>query len=314
MADFRGADIDQHTHNRLLSKVNKDGPLPPRRPELGPCWLWTSPGSAGGYGSFYFRGKQWLAHRAAYTILVGEIPAGLTIDHLCSVRSCVRPHHLEAVTLRENLRRADVWRRRSEAQKALTHCPNGHPYSGDNLGLRKDGTRTCRACARRHSKESRERRLARNPSQSKPVKSHCGNGHAYVEDGYVGSNGARCCHECDRIRLRRSRGRRKALAPPKPVRTECSNGHPWVDENVYVNPKTGQRSCRPCHSEKSLAAYHARKKPKPPKPERTECANGHPWVAENLKRERDRLVCKTCANEANRRYEARKRAEKAAVR
>jgi hypothetical protein len=284
--------------------------LPPDHPELGPCWLWTSPGSAGGYGSFYFRSKQWLAHRASYTILVGEIPAGLTIDHLCSVRSCVRPQHLEAVTLLENLRRANVWRRRAEAQKALTHCPHGHPYSGENLGVRKDGTRSCRASARRHAKQSRERRLAKNPPQPKPVKTHCGNGHAYSVDGYVGSNGSRCCHECDRIKLRRSRAQRKALEPPKPERTECGNGHPWVGENIYVNPKSRQRACRACHNERTLATYHATKQPKPPKPERTECSKGHPWIPENQKKMSGRLVCRACANEANRSYEARKRAEK----
>ncbi len=199
MADYRGVDIDERIVKRFFSKVNKDGPLPPGRPELGPCWLWRSPPGAGGYGSFYFQRKQWLAHRASYTILVGEIPAGLTIDHLCSVRSCVRPSHLEAVTLLENLRRADVWRRRSEAQKALTHCPNGHPYSGENLGIRKDGTRACRTCARRHSKESRERWLAANPPVPKPkrVVVECRHGHPFAEYGYETKKGSPCCHECD---------------------------------------------------------------------------------------------------------------------
>ena len=67
------------------------------------CWLWTG-GQSAGYGRFGFKGRPNLgAHRFAYELLVGPIPPGLDLDHLCRVRNCVNPDHLEPVTRRENL-------------------------------------------------------------------------------------------------------------------------------------------------------------------------------------------------------------------
>lgn len=74
------------------------------------CWLWTAALNQFGYGTtsaFYVRGGSgWstLAHRVAYRLSVGEIPAGLTLDHLCRVRNCVRPDHLRPCTITENLK------------------------------------------------------------------------------------------------------------------------------------------------------------------------------------------------------------------
>lgn len=69
------------------------------------CWIWTGSKGEDGYGSVRYRRRVWRAHRAAYTILVGPIPAGLELDHLCRVRACVNPAHLEPVTGEENIRR-----------------------------------------------------------------------------------------------------------------------------------------------------------------------------------------------------------------
>ena len=127
---------------RFWAKVNKDGPVPDYRPDLGPCWLWKpEPAKDTGYGAFSapeLRGK--LAHRYSYHLNVGPIPPGLHIDHLCRVRRCVRPTHLEAVTQQENNRRQ--W----EAAN-VTHCPAGHPYEGDYLYIDTRGYRRCRKCA-----------------------------------------------------------------------------------------------------------------------------------------------------------------------
>lgn len=69
------------------------------------CWLWTAGRTTGGYGQCYSPAKGY-AHRTAYELLVGAIPYGMTLDHLCRVRHCVNPAHLEPVTSAENTRRA----------------------------------------------------------------------------------------------------------------------------------------------------------------------------------------------------------------
>jgi hypothetical protein len=70
------------------------------------CWLWTASLNNGGYGKLSVSRSYWVeAHRVAYELYKGPIPGGKCIDHLCRVRSCVNPDHLEAVTLSENIRR-----------------------------------------------------------------------------------------------------------------------------------------------------------------------------------------------------------------
>ena len=71
-----------------------------------PCWVWTGTRQRNGYGSFGVKGRTLRAHRWSYEFYVGPIPAGLQIDHLCRVRNCVNPEHLEPVTHAENMRRA----------------------------------------------------------------------------------------------------------------------------------------------------------------------------------------------------------------
>lgn len=137
---------------RFLEKVEVDA-------ETG-CWLWTARIDDSGYGRFNRGpGLSPLAHRYAYEEYVGPIPDGLEIDHLCRVRHCVNPWHLEAVTPLQNLERgisfAAVNRRKSE-------CANGHPLSGDNVRVveRRDGRREreCRSCSR-DRKRAYKRRL-----------------------------------------------------------------------------------------------------------------------------------------------------------
>ena len=76
--------------------------------KTGDCWLWTGGISHKGYGLFRLRGTHVAAHRYSYEKTVGEIPKGLQLDHLCRVRHCVNPSHLEAVTARENVIRGGI--------------------------------------------------------------------------------------------------------------------------------------------------------------------------------------------------------------
>ncbi|KKL58908.1 hypothetical protein LCGC14_2220650 [marine sediment metagenome] len=113
-------------------------------PEDSDCWLWAASINNNGYGEFWAGDKYVKAHRWAYEYLIGPIPAGLTIDHLCRNRPCVNPAHMEAVTHAENVRRGA----RAAAFRNKTHCPRGHPYSEENTYITASGWRRCRACNR----------------------------------------------------------------------------------------------------------------------------------------------------------------------
>ena len=106
------------------------------------CWLWMGGKYNTGYGSFQVKGKHVLAHRYAYECLVGSIPVGLELDHLCRVHACVKPSHLELVSHRENCRRGKA----GKYLAARTHCPKGHPYDLFSTEYRQEGHRRCRAC------------------------------------------------------------------------------------------------------------------------------------------------------------------------
>lgn len=111
------------------------------------CWGWSGHIAADGYAKY--GGTK--AHRVAYELVVGEIPAGLQLDHLCKNIQCVNPAHLEPVTDLENKRRryADYDR-----------CASGHPYTDANTYIRPSGHRDCRACIRERVRRYREKRAA----------------------------------------------------------------------------------------------------------------------------------------------------------
>lgn len=115
------------------------------------CWLYEGYVNPSGYGQI---GRRY-AHRIAYGAVNGAISDGLEVDHLCKVRNCVNPAHLEAVSRRENVLRSDS----SSARRARqTHCKKGHPLSGDNLYVRKEGWRMCKACVNETTKAIHRRR------------------------------------------------------------------------------------------------------------------------------------------------------------
>lgn len=84
--------------DRFAEKVNKTET----------CWLWTGARNAKGYGTIRDGKRQRNAHRVAYELFVGPIPAGLVIDHLCRTRNCVRPDHLDPVTNQVNVKRGTI--------------------------------------------------------------------------------------------------------------------------------------------------------------------------------------------------------------
>jgi len=121
--------------NRFWSKVDRTG-------GDDACWLWQGAISTDGYGLFWLT-KSRKAHRVAYELVKGEIPAGLTLDHLCRVRNCVNPDHLEPVSNYENLMRSPIAPAAVHAR--TTHCPQGHPYDEKNTRWYR-GWRYCRTC------------------------------------------------------------------------------------------------------------------------------------------------------------------------
>jgi len=134
------------------------------------CWEWQ--GWRGTWGHGYISvgsakdgtNRLVLVHRLAYETLVGPIPEGLEIDHLCRNPCCLNPSHLQPVTHRENLDRSPFawWHKR----RALTHCPQGHPYDAQNTIWRYDH-RYCRACKAVDQKRRRRVRAEERRKEKK---------------------------------------------------------------------------------------------------------------------------------------------------
>lgn len=120
--------------DRFWAKVNKTES----------CWLWTACTGRRGHGYFGINGKNRAAHRVAYEMLVGPIPPGLTLDHLCRQPACVNPAHLEPVDNRTNVLRG-IGPTAQNARK--THCKRGHSLTSENIYRRGNG-RQCKLCCR----------------------------------------------------------------------------------------------------------------------------------------------------------------------
>lgn len=128
-----------------MGSANTWADIQTRTRKIRGCWVWTGAPNSEGYGTVRYEGRMWKAHRLFYTMLVGPIPEGLTLDHTCRRRLCVRPEHLEPVTQRVN-----VLRGQSTAAKRArqTHCKRNHPFNAVNTHVTKQGYRKCRVCDR----------------------------------------------------------------------------------------------------------------------------------------------------------------------
>lgn len=185
------------------AKVDKDGPVPQYRPELGPCWLWTAGrNKVTGYGMFSTDDGGVTAHRYSLELATGKIEKGLEVDHLCRVRSCVNPTHLEAVTQRENNRRGAgnggaLWVR-------PTVCRRGHAQTPDAIRVTKTGRKECLICYCRNQREYSVERRRRSDAIKVP-KVACFRGHPYVAENVRirKPEGSRICLACEKDRNRR---------------------------------------------------------------------------------------------------------------
>lgn len=115
------------------------------------CWLWTLSLKGGGYAQVGYGDRTSVtAHKLAYQFKHGATPNGLELDHLCRVRCCINPDHLEPVTHRVNGVRGEGGRLQAIENLAKTHCKRGHPYADDNLYVARNSngnpSRVCRAC------------------------------------------------------------------------------------------------------------------------------------------------------------------------
>lgn len=150
------------------------------------CWLWSRGLLTTGYGSAKRDGRSRGAHRVAFELYRGPVPDGLVLDHLCQVRCCVNPAHLEVVTNRENVRRG----LRSDT---ATHCSRGHSWA-EHERRHRNGRRYCRAC---HREADRRYRRGETTQRTRVDDTACRHGHELSpENTYLHPDGTSRCRTC----------------------------------------------------------------------------------------------------------------------
>lgn len=114
------------------------------------CWEWLMSRTADGYGQVSVKRAMVRVHQVTYLALVGPVPEGLQLDHLCRNRACCNPWHVEPVTPLENTRRGDGPEVIGRRYRDRTECSRGHEYTPENtyIRTRRSGrtSRVCRKC------------------------------------------------------------------------------------------------------------------------------------------------------------------------
>lgn len=124
----------------------------------GKCWGWKRAISSNGYGAIGVDGGLKGTHVLAYELWVGPVPEGLHVLHHCDNPPCCNPEHLRVGTREDNMQDMVSRGRSRNGREARTHCPQGHPLSGDNLYVYPNGRRNCQECRRRWKREYRARK------------------------------------------------------------------------------------------------------------------------------------------------------------
>ncbi len=163
------------------------------------CWLFLGGLTLKGYAQISVDGRLRQAHRVSYEVFVGPIQDGLEIDHLCRVRSCLNPHHLEPVTHAENVKRSSAAAASRERARSIVKCKYGHDYTPANTIIQKPhGGRACRICRT-------EREQLRHPNRTTIPVVACPRGHPYDSENTYTHNGKRYCRRCNTESAKRRR-------------------------------------------------------------------------------------------------------------
>jgi len=205
------------------------------------CWEWRGGTRKNGYGSFAIRKldgvwTQTTSHRWAFVDQGGVIPDGYEVDHLCRNRPCVRPDHLEAVTLQENRRRRDTG-----YAPSVDRSPRPVPAFGPLPPL--------------HGPERRKNRSKSLRKKHSDPPAWCVNGHEYAKVGWRSNGRNRLCGGCQDAR---TAAKRKGGAHG--TETHCPRQHEYSKDNTRVRIRNGttSRECKKCVRDRNRAAARRR--------------------------------------------------------